>query len=387
MSHLLEKPPLDAAENVGELRSRVVVAGPGSSMTIPGIIVSEIVQSLARWAQVTRIQVDFDTEHIVGLHRAPSLAAAHEALLSSNIVRHQAPANARLRTQAFKNWIGPDVGTAIAYAWPGINNGWISQFIQVAKAAGASTAVACASLPKSSRSTAVMLAEIMSQADLVLVGDESDAAALLGQYGLAGPKVETHRALSLGGRNGSNSVRQITAFLPKDGHDPLATILAAFDAIPEEGASGYGLKVVVRYSGQEIPDMVAGSYYSENVQLIGDDISAADLGKLCSTSSALSVVDPAFDSRAFSTAVDCGIATVVLADSQLPKVGRGYVGGLLADRDRPASVYVALNHALRLEELGFPSPDAWDELAQRLNPGAQFAVRSFAPRDAATHNG
>jgi len=373
--------------NEREDRPRVVVAGPGSSLTIPGIIVSEITQSLAQFAPVTRIQVDLDTDLMVSLHRAPSLAAAHDALRGADIVRHQAPMNARLRSQAFKNWIGPDVGTAVAYAWPGINNSWIWQFIQVAKAAGASAVVLCASLPKSSHANAVMLAEIMSQADFIIVGEASDAAELHAEYGTTGPVIDTHRALSLGGRSGNSSVQQITAFLPKDGSDSLATLLAAFDAIPEAGIEAFGLQVVMRYSGPEMPDLVASSYHAGHVQLIGDDISAKDLEKLCSTSSALSVVEPSFDSRAFSTAVACGIATVVVANSHLPEVGRGYVGGLLAERFRPASVHVALAHALRLEELGFPSPDAWDGLAQRINPTRHLELRSFVLRAPATHIG
>jgi hypothetical protein len=380
--------PEDQASGSGsgakEKRRKVVVAGPGSSLTIPGIIVSEIVGSLAQWASVSRIQVDLDTELMVGLHRAPSLAAAHDALWSANIEQHQAPLSARLRTQAFKNWIGPDVGTAVAYAWPGISNAWIKQFIEIANAAGAMTIVACASLPKTSRANAVMMADIFYQADLVLVGDPADAAALTLEYGTSGPEVDSHRALCLGGRSGNSSVQQITAFLPKDGSESLSTVLAAFDAFPEAGVEAFGLQVVMRYSGPIMPELVASSYHAGHVQLIGDDISTLDLEKLCSTSSILSVVEPTFDSRVFSMAVDVGIATVVLANSHLPEVGRGYVGGLLADRHRPASVHVALTHALRLEELGFPSPDVWDELAQRLNPAPHLEVRSFVPSEPAT---
>ena len=81
----------------------------------------------------------------------------------------------------------------------------------------------------------------------------------------------------------------------------------------------------------------------------------------------LGVADPTADSRAFSAAMDFGIATVVLSSSSVPEVGKGYVGGLLADLAHPASVHVALRHALRLAELSFPSPDAWDELALRLS--------------------
>ncbi len=78
------------------------------------------------------------------------------------------------------------------------------------------------------------------------------------------------------------------------------------------------------------------------------------------------MADPAFDSRAYATAVNAGVATVVLAGDMVTDVGEGYVGGLLADIKRPTSVYVAHNHALRLSELRFPSPDAWFELAARV---------------------
>jgi hypothetical protein len=88
--------------------------------------------------------------------------------------------------------------------------------------------------------------------------------------------------------------------------------------------------------------------------------------EIASDSSAMSVADPAFDSRAFATAVDVGVATVVLAGGMVTEVGRGYVGGFLADVNRPTSIYVAHNHALRLSELRFPNPQAWCDLAARL---------------------
>ena len=42
------------------------------------------------------------------------------------------------------------------------------------------------------------------------------------------------------------------------------------------------------------------------------------------------------------------------------------MGALLADMNRPVSVHVGLTHALRLAELHFPPPDAWNELVGRL---------------------
>jgi hypothetical protein len=347
-------------------RAGVVVAGPGSSLTIPGIIVSEIVRALATTNKVTRIEVDVAADFMAGLHRAPSLAAANGAYENSDIERHRAPNNARLRLQAFRDWITPETGTVIAYAWPGLDNSWIKQFLQVAKAAGTLTVVLCESLPKTQKVSTASLTEVMSQADRIFVGDVSDAAELAAQFGSQGPTVVAHRALSLGGRGDRNDARKISAFLPRDNDEALATVLAAFDAIPHLWINDYQLQLIMRYAGEQVPDMVASSYHADHIRLIGEGISALDLGELCDSSSALSVADPAADSRAFSTAVDSGVATVVLASSPYPSVGKGYVGGLIADLSRPASVYVALNHALRLEALRFPSPDAWDGLARQL---------------------
>jgi len=374
--------PMGAPERRAEARPAIIVAGPGSSTTIPGIMVSEIVLALAHATPVTRIEVDLGIDFTVGLHRAPSLAIAHGAADSANIVRLRAPDSARFRAQAFREWIGPDVGTAVAFAWPGIDNGWIKQFLHIARAARVATIVACASLPRTSHARAVALADSISRADLVLVGDDADRVALLGAFGLSGPKVETHRALALGSRADRSSKHQITAFLPRDSTSTLATLLAAFDAIPEAWIQDYNLQVVMRGAGSVLPEMIANSYHADHVQLIEEDLTTPDLEELCATSSVLSVADPAFDSRAFSTAVDCGIATVVLSTTTLPEVGRGYVGGLLADLSHPASVHVALAHALRLAELGFPTPDSWDDLALRLRgftPDRASAVRLLEP--------
>jgi hypothetical protein len=379
------RPEDSLGSNAQERRTGVVVAGPGSSLTIPGIIVSEIVRAIAKTSRVTRIEVDVAADFMAGLHRASSLAAAHEVNAGADINRHRAPNIPRLRARAFRDLIGPDVGTAIAYAWPGIDNSWIRQFLQIAKASGASTTVVCASLPASNPVKPVALADILYQADRVYVGDVADAAELTQVFGSRGPEVEARKALSLRGRSGRTTDRQITAFLPKNNGGSLATVLSAFDAIPEAWISDYQLHVVMRYTGDVMPDMVAGSYHSDNVRLIGDDISAAELEELCMTSSALSVADPAIDSRAFSSAVDSGIATVVLTDSTVPTVGRGYVGGLLADLRSPSSVHVAFNHALRLEGLQFPSPDAWDRLARRLVP-VTSDHSSLEVREPVTHD-
>ncbi len=349
-----------------EHRSAVVVAGPGRATTIPGIIVSEIVHSVASMSKVTRIEVDLGLDFTVGLHRAPSLAVALRGGPSENVARVRAPDSSRFRAQAFREWLGDDVGTAIAYAWPGIDNSWIKPFLTIARHAGIGTVVAIASLPKSSRARADSLADVSAKADLVLVGDKADEVALHRAFGSSGPVVEAHAALSLSNRDRHASGHQITAFLPRNSTSTLSSVLAAFDAIPEGWIDEYHLQVVMRHAGQIAPEMIANSYHAEHVHLIGEDLSTASFESLCADSSVLGVADPTFESRAFSTAVDHGIATVVLSTARVPEVGRGYVGGLLADLGQPASVNVALRHALRLAELSFPSPDSWDELASRL---------------------
>lgn len=357
-------------------RKGTVVAGPGSAHTIPGVIVSEIVRALSKYSPVTRIEVDVDANYMTGLHRALSLATVHEADDEDTVVRHRAPDNPRLRSRAFQALIQPDTAVAIAYAWPGIDNDWIRQFLQIANARGAFTIVACASLPNSGKNKVSALAEVVSRADRVYIGEIADATILASIFGSLGPVVEAHPALSLRGRAGRSGDRHITAFLPKDSKDTLATLLAAFDAIPEAWIPDYRLHVVMRYSEDSILDLVEDSYHSDYVRVTGGDLSLSDLENVISTSSALGVAEPAPDSRAFSSAVNTGIATVVLSPSPLVTVGRGYVGGLLADSRRPASVHVALNHALRLEELRFPSPRAWDRLAQRLSPVGRERVAS-----------
>ena len=113
--------PEDLIEDEAQrVRTGIVVAGPGSSLTIPGIIATEIVQALAQSNTVRRIEVDFGS--ISRRHPSSRPWRPHDEGRSGNIVRHRAPANSRLRTQAFREWIGSDTHTAIAYAWPGNNN-------------------------------------------------------------------------------------------------------------------------------------------------------------------------------------------------------------------------------------------------------------------------
>ena len=356
------------AVEVGPRKDRVVVAGPGSNLTIPGIIVAEIVRSLAMTGRVTRIEVDLSTHSMSGLHRAPSLAAWHGDQSLDNVVGFHAPENTRRRTQTFIDLIGADVSVAVAYAWPGIDNSWIQQFLKVAKAKGVTTAVLCASVPKPGPSQVTSLVETIGRANRVYVGEISDATALASAFRSHGPVVQSHPALSLKGKGNRSPGHNIAAFVPKDNLQSLSSLLAAFNATPEAWISDYRMSLVMRYSGGAVPELVASSHYPSHVTLIGDDIASDDLAELCANSSALSVADPTTDSRAFSSAVNSGIATVLMATAILPQVGLGYVGGLLADMRYPASISVALNHALRLKDLRFPSPETWGQLARRLRP-------------------
>ena len=137
----------------------IVVAGPSSSLTIPGIIVSQIVQAIFENNEVMRIDVDSNTDFDAGLHRSPSLAAAHHSSTQRGVVRFEAPGGTRLRAQAFRQWIPTNARAGIAFAWPGLDNSWIRHFIESAKNVGAPTMVVCISLPKTNHDKFVALSE------------------------------------------------------------------------------------------------------------------------------------------------------------------------------------------------------------------------------------
>jgi len=359
-------------------KQSVVVAGPSSALTIPGIVVSQIVETIAISHPVIRINVDDSIDFDSELFRAPSLAIALQRVDGAKMSVHVAPSHHRLRGESFDKWITSEVRAAVAFVWPGIDSSWVRQFIETANSVGAQTTVICASVPKSSPTKISNLAEFVSDADMILVGNESEAQALSSEFGIAGPLIETHSALSFGRIEQKSPVHEIMAFLPKNNTESLATLLAAFDAIPEAWIDSYQLEIVMRYSGVKVPEMIAASYHSEFVTLIGEDISSDDLERLVASSSALIIADPVFDSRAFLTAVGCGLPIVVLASAKLPGVGRGYVGALLADLSRPVSVYVALTHALRLADLQFPRPDDLDALIVRvLGRSEEVSVSNF----------
>lgn len=364
------QPPFDlydvSANSPRRENLTAVVAGPSSTLTIPGLMTAEVVGSMMSYAKVTRVAVDFEKDFNSGLHRAPALSAAHHK--NDGVVKSlRAPLIARQRRQEFRQYFKDRVDIAVALAWPGLDNRWIGEFVHVANQAGATTVVLKVSHPTSNNESAAVIAREVVDADLVLVGDIIDATILSATLGRTRPVIEVNRALSLTGRRGGHDRKRLTAFLPKDDELSLTSVLTAFDAIPSDWIDNYDLRIIMRYSGRAALDHVAASFHNDRVELIGDDFSGLDLHQIVSDSSALSVADPAFDSRAFATAVDEGVATVVLADEMITDVGEGYVGGLLADINRPTSVHVAHSHALRLSELKFPSPSAWFELASRLN--------------------
>lgn len=371
------RPGFDNEQNMGEgspTKLNVVVAGPSSSVTVPGIMTSEVIGVLAPRTNVTRLEVDFGKNFSSGLHRAMALSPKFQK--GEGVVHSWRPLlMARQRRQEFRQYFKDHVELAVALAWPGLNNSWIEEFVQVANQAGATTVVLIVSHPTSSLEASSSIARQVADADLALVGDIIDATVLSATLGSTRPVIEVQRALSLNGRTIDYNRKRLTTFLPKDDEQSLLSVLASFDAIPDEWIHDYDLRVIMRYSGREIRDYVAASHHAEHVELIGEDFSSLDLRQIAGESSALSVADPAFDSRAYATAVDAGVVTVVLADNMVTDVGRRYVGGLLADIKRPTSVHVAHCHALRLSELHFPSPDAWFELAARLDD----AVKHVSP--------
>lgn len=351
--------------------ARIIVAGPSSTLTLPGNIVSQIVAALTRQHLVTRIEVNAGNGFDAGLHRVPPLSAAHDWINVLDVESHSAPENARLRARAFREWVSDDCSLAVAYLWPGLDASWTRSFFSAAERVGALTVALCATVPQSRSSMTSSFVGTLASADLVVVGSEDDREALEAAYGTAGPRIIVHRALRLTGRAQRSDRRRVTAFIPRDDERSLNALLMAFDAIPDAWIREYRLNVVMRHSSVPTRLLAAASYHSENVDVIDTPLSDDDVADLVASSSALLVADPTLDSRAFSQAVKSGIATVVLTSAPLPSVGSGYVGGFLADPNLPVSVLVGMNHALRLADLQFPTPEAWDELASLLLPAAR----------------
>jgi hypothetical protein len=347
-------------------RPAVVVAGPSSALTVPGLMVAEVTNALARLAWVECVDVDLGTNYGTGLNRAPSLAAAHNRTVFTGIIHHRAPGAPRMRARAFREWLPAGVDAAVAFVWPGLDVSWVSQFASAARSAGTETTALCVSLPDRAAFDLASLARDVAEVDRVVTGTDEDAIVLRELLGGRGLIVDVHPALSLRGRLEHSGPRKITAFLPRNDVRSLATVLDAFDAIPEAWIDGYELTVLMRANDGIPRQLVASSFYARRIRLETGTLSETRLRELCAESSALVLADPGLDSRVYGVAVRCGVATVVLSPTDVPPVGHGYVGGLLADLGRPASLLSALMHALRLSELQFPKPESWDELSARL---------------------
>jgi hypothetical protein len=356
-------------------RHEVVVAGPSSPSTVPGLIVTEIVDALAESRPVTRVEVDSAVNFESELYRAPSLAAAHRRSRITGVESVEVPPHSRSLAKIFRQIVTPQVDVAVAFAWPGLEVGWIRALTGAADLAGARSIVACVSLPRTSPGRIESLLDHVGHADVVIVGSPIDARAVQDHVGPDGPRVEYHPALGLRGRDDRGHHHEVTAFLPRDDVHTLSTLLAAFDAIPEAWVHRYRLNVVMRYSGSDVPDLVNSAYHAANVALIDGDLTDPQIDELGVESSAVIVANPAPDSRAFASAIEQGVATVVLAHHRMPRAGERYVGALLADASRPVSIHVALTHALRLAELKFPSPQSWEDLARRIVDGSRPRVR------------
>lgn len=341
-----------------------VVAGPSSNITIPGLMAAEVVGAFGMYARVTKVAVNPSKDYDSGLHRAKSLSSFFRVEEATHSFRHAR--SSIQRRQGFRRYFKDRVEIAVALVWPDLDNSWVGEFVDVARESGAQTVVLVVSHPSVNQGV-VSIANEVAHADLVLVGDIMDATLLSATLSRTRPVIEVHRALTLNGRSAGTDRKKLTTFLPKDDERSLLSILTAFDAMPTDWVENYDLRVIMRYSSRSISDHVAASYFADRVQLIGEDFSSLDMQQLMANSSAMSVADPAIDSRAFATAVEVGIPTVVLTEGMTTDVGKGYVGGLLADLLRPTSVYVAHHHALRLSELRFPSPGAWLDLAARLD--------------------
>jgi len=354
------------APEVEAARPSVVVAGPSSALTVPGLMVAEVTSSLARLAWVECVDVDLGTHYASGLNRAPSLAAAHARSHFTGVIHHRAPGAPRMRARAFREWLPSSLDLAVGFVWPGLDISWVPQLARAARSVEAEFTVLCVSPPNAGNFDAMMVARNVVDVDRVVIGTEEDAATLRRELGDTGPIIDVNRAVSLRGRKEQSVPRQITAFLPRNDARSLATVLDAFDAIPESWIDDYELTVLMRANDNVPRQLIASSFHARRVRLEGGTQSEARLREYCAGSSALILADPGLDSRVYAIAVRCGVATVVLAPSEVPPVGHGYVGGLLADVGRPASLLSALMHALRLSELQFPKPESWDGLASRL---------------------
>lgn len=345
----------------------IAFAGPGLTLTLPGVIASEISASLSDFGRVTRINVDPSSNFTAGIHRAPSLSSSIERPVASRQL--VAPRAAHERARFFHDVFTREYGTAVAYVWPGLDNQWLSQFVHAARGAAGRVVVACESVSGRPSSSLPRLAHTLRDVDVVVVGSLLDAEEARLAIGSSGPTVMWHDALALDNRGGTGDRVTITSFIPRDDETSLRTVLAAFDAIPESWIDRYALRIVTRADHSRVAALVSESYHGARVEVVGDAMTSEELTELCDDSSALSVAVPEASSRVMSAAIEQGIGIVVMRNGSLPAVGYGYVGGLLASRESASSVHVGLNHALRFTHLRFPQPSVWESLAKVLVDG------------------
>ncbi|MHB1570377.1 MAG: hypothetical protein ACYCRG_00105 [Acidimicrobiales bacterium] len=374
---------MSESELIRDHRLHAIVVGPGLALTIPGVIVTELVRALSRRALVTRIEVDLSEEVLTGLHRAPSLASVQRGVGQDRMVTLRAPMRAKDRARALRQWVDNSADLLIAYVWPGLDIDWLDDLLKVGRLRRVPTVVLCASLPGVRTSDLAALCSRAYGADRVFVGRTEDARTLRSLVGARGARVEVHPSLALTGRSSDECDQVITAFLPRDNVAALATVLTAFDAVPDEWINDRRLRIVMRHRGHRVEEAVGASHHAAQVELIDEEITESDLFDVVGSSAAIGIADPTDASRALDVTMDRGVATVAMVSSPAPALRRGYAGGLVASLARPASVHVAFSHALRLASLRFPSPDDWDALVRSLVRQATVAevpVGSHAPR-------
>ncbi len=344
--------------------THVVVAGPSSQITLPGVMTAEVTGLLAPFARVTSIAVDGTKDFASGLHRAPALAGAYQR--TYHVVNSlRAPLVARHRRTAMRPHFDQQTSMALAMAWPGIDNSWIGDFVRLARESRTPSVVLVITHPNSPSHVPALAKEVMD-ADVVLVGDVMEATAIASILGSSRPVIEVQRALSLNGRAKARPVQTISAFLQKDDLASLHNLLKAFDATPEKWVESQKLRVVMRHQGSEVDSLIRQSYHGRRIELVSDTLDESQLADLARASSAFAIGDPEIDSRVFSHAMDEGIGTALLSDG-VPVMGDSYVGAFLGNVNRPASVHVALAHAMRMADLRFPGPQDWRDLAHRLD--------------------
>ncbi len=358
--------------------NRVAVAGPSSSLTVPGVMVSQIVRALAEFAPVDQIEMNGNPDFGTGLTRAVHLVTALDGGARFPISVRQRCDEPRRRSQCFRERLTGGVSIAVAFIWPTLDTSWVRAYLEAAHDVGAVTFAVCVSLP--GRSTLKDLDELIKSVgtDYVIVGDRRDVVDYV-PADEARAIILEHPALTLRGRSATGELKTISAFLRRDDVESLRVLCTAFDALPEAWADQYQLNIVMRHDDASVPRIIDQSYHSRYIHLIETNIDDASLAGLCAQSSVLIVADPASDSRAFALAKACGIATVVLATSRRGDATDDYTGGLLADDDQPLSIYVAINHGLRLAGLRFPRPESWNDLAATIFKltGERFAQLSL----------